>query len=293
MYFVYRFLESEDPALLAEALWRHKVAHQIVLNDGKNELWLQKPSHLAIVEQLISIWKESPTSLKNYQYANDSSLTTPKKNVTSQLKKTPVTILLLLIALVVAAVTKLGSDLSTVSYFTISPFEITNNQIYFYQLSEVFSRNEYWRLFTPALLHFSVLHLVFNTLWIWDIGRKLEFLLGSIVWSVGVVIVAILSNVLQYEISGYPLFGGLSGVVYGVIGFAWLLPVLNKQWPTIISKQLMVFFTVWLGVGYTPIPEAIGLGSIANTAHSIGLIAGLLLGFVYGAFTRNRRIKLG
>ncbi|MFQ3187646.1 MAG: GlpG protein, partial [Marinomonas primoryensis] len=207
----------------------------------------------------------------------------------TQLTLAPVTAGLLIVTLLVAVVTKLGSDFTVVGYLSITPFDIKNGHIYFYTLSEVFSKGEYWRLFTPTLLHFSVLHIVFNTLWIWDIGRRIERQLGSILWSVGILIIAIISNVLQYEISGYPLFGGLSGVVYGVIGFAWLLPLFNKRWPIIISKQLMIFFIVWLAVGYTPFPEMLGLGSIANTAHSIGLLTGLALGVVYWVATKHRQ----
>ncbi|ETX11694.1 protease [Marinomonas ushuaiensis DSM 15871] len=289
MYCVYRFEQTEDPKVLTEALWHHKIAHQVIFNEGRNELWLRDPRQLPALEQILALWKENPLEL-DYSQSNISTFTAPSSNLSlvAQFKQNPVTILLLLVTLLAAALTKLGANFDMVGQFTISGFDARDGKIYFYNLSEVMARKEYWRLFTPALLHFSVLHLVFNTLWVWDIGRKLERLLGSVVWAVGVFIVAVLSNILQYEISGYPLFGGLSGVVYGLIGFAWLLPILNARLPTIISKQLMIFFTVWLGIGYTPFPEMIGLGSIANTAHSIGLLSGLALCLVYWLATKHR-----
>lgn len=288
MYFVYQFKKTEDPKGLTEALWHHKVAHQIIFKDGHNELWVLDPSQLPTVEQLMTIWKGDPALLQQAQPATVTRTAT-KGGILSQLKLSPVTTILLLLTLLVAVITQLGGDIKTVGYFSISPFDIRNGHIYFYDMSEVLSKGEYWRIFTPTLLHFSVLHIVFNTLWIWEVGSKLERILGAIIWSVGVVIIAVLSNVLQYEISGYPLFGGLSGVVYGLIGFAWLLPILNKRWPIIISKQLMLFFIIWLGVGYTPFPEMIGLGSIANTAHTIGLLSGLILGVIYWLATKHRQ----
>jgi GlpG protein len=287
MYFVYQFKEAEDPKGLTEALWHHKVAHQIIANQRHNELWILDPSQLPAVEQLITIWKEDPSLLQRARPMVSTEVSSAN-GMLAQLKLAPITALLLLTTLLVAVVTQLGSDIAVVGYFSISPFDIRNGHIYFYDLFEVLSKGELWRFFTPALLHFSVLHLVFNTLWVWDVGRKLEALLGSIVWSIGVLVIAVLSNVLQYQISGYPLFGGLSGVVYGLIGFAWLLPTLNKHWPVIISKQLMVFFMVWLAVGYTPLPEMLGLGSIANTAHTIGLLTGLILGLAYWFITKKR-----
>ncbi|MEP0072086.1 MAG: rhomboid family intramembrane serine protease [Marinomonas sp.] len=287
MYFVYRFELTEDPKALTQALWHHKIAHQVIFNEGHNELWLRDPRQLPALEKILTLWKDNPTEL-DYTKVEKGNLTQSNTSLFAQFKRTPVTIVLLLATLLVAVLTELGGNIETVGLFTISAFDVINGQIYFNNLSEIFVRNEYWRLFSPALLHFSVLHLVFNTLWVWDIGRKLERLLGSVVWAVGVFIVAVLSNILQYEISGYPLFGGLSGVVYGLIGFAWLLPILKTSFPTMISKQLMVFFIVWLGIGYTPFPEMIGLGSIANTAHSIGLLVGLGLCLVYWLVTKGR-----
>ncbi len=287
MHFVYQFSESEDPTLLSAALWWQKISHQVVFNQGHNELWILDLNKAPEVEAVLSVWKEDASQLVQYKPHSQTSSSTSSLGV--QFKNTPITILLIALTLLVAAATQLGADLNVISHFTITPFELKNGSIYFYDLSEVMARHEYWRLFSPALLHFSVMHIVFNLLWVWDIGRKLEYLLGSVVWSSGVVIVAVASNVVQYEIDGYPLFGGLSGVVYGLIGFAWLLPLLNKRWPTIVSKQLMVFFIIWLGVGYTPFPEMIGIGSIANTAHSIGLLTGLLLGSVYWLITKCKQ----
>lgn len=289
MYFVYQFQQTEDPKGLTDALWRHKIAHQIVSKQGHNELWIMDPQQLPTVRSLFTVWQQDPTSLQHADFQPVVTLSKPSQHgFVSQVKSAPVTSIVLVLTALVAVLTQLGSDLVSVGYFSISPFEIRNGQIYFFTLSQVIDKHEYWRFFSPALLHFSVLHIVFNTLWIWDIGGKLERIVGSIAWTLGVVCIAVLSNVLQYEIGGNPLFGGLSGVVYGVIGFAWLLPFLSKHWPILISKQLMAFFAVWLVVGYTPFPEMVGLGSIANTAHTIGLVSGLVLGIIYWLITKHR-----
>ncbi|TYL47779.1 rhomboid family intramembrane serine protease [Marinomonas sp. IMCC 4694] len=287
MYFVYQFQQAEDPKGLTEALWRHKIAHQIVLNKAHNELWIMDPQQLPTVKSLFELWQQDPILVQKAHFEPvATSLHSGERGLLSQVRSAPVTSIVLVLTVLVALLTQLGGDLNSVGYFSISPLEIRNGQIYFFTLSQVVDKHEYWRFFSPALLHFSVLHIVFNTLWIWDIGGKLERILGSFVWSLGVVIIAVLSNVLQYYISGYPLFGGLSGVVYGLIGFAWLLPLLDKHWPTLISQQLMAFFMVWLAVGYTPLPEMLGLGGIANTAHTIGLLSGITLAVVYGLLTR-------
>ena len=38
--------------------------------------------------------------------------------------------------------------------------------------------NDWWRFITPTLLHFSWMHLVFNCLWIWEFGRRIEGVVG-------------------------------------------------------------------------------------------------------------------
>lgn len=291
MYLVYQFDQNDDPTLLSETLWRLKISHQIALKDAHKELWITNSAHQSAVLQVIKIWQEKPDSLAQVERNNESKSSNSSGDLITQLRRAPGTFLVILASVLIAIITQLGSDLSTVSYFTISPLNVIGNQVRFYPLSEVLSRGEYWRLISPALLHFSVMHIAFNALWIWDLGRRLEKMLGTFSWCVGVVIIAIASNILQFEISPNPLFGGLSGVVYGLVGFAWLMPILNRSWPIIINKALMIFFIVWLAIGYTPLTEMIGLGSIANTAHSIGLVSGLVLGVVYWLITKLYSLK--
>ncbi|WP_133012478.1 rhomboid family intramembrane serine protease [Marinomonas flavescens] len=286
MYLVYQFDTSDDPALLSETLWRLKISHQIIVKGAHKELWVPDPSYQDAVLQLIQIWKHDPASLSSVKRNRDPRSSSNSSSLINQLRDAPATFFVILAAVIVAIITQLGSDLTTVSYFTISPLTVIGNQIRFFPLSEVISQGEYWRLISPALLHFSVMHIAFNALWVWDVGRRLEKIIGSFFWLLGVLIIAVASNILQFEISPNPLFGGLSGVVYGLIGFAWFMPMVNRSWPVIIHKPLMIFFMVWLAIGYTPLTEMIGLGSIANTAHSIGLISGLALGIVYWFITK-------
>ena len=279
MYLVYQFDSNDDPAQLSQTLWRLKISHKITMNNNQNELWLSASSHQAATLQLIQIWKEDPQALLRVNVNKNQK--TNRVGLINQFRNAPGTIVLIVAALIVAAITQLESDVTMIKYFTISPLDVIGNQVRFYPLSEVIGKGEYWRLFSPALLHFSVIHIVFNLLWVWDIGRRLERMVGSSLWLFGVFLIAVVSNVLQFQLSTNPLFGGLSGVVYGLIGFAWLMPILNRSWPTIISKPLMIFFIVWLAIGYTSLTEAMGLGSIANTAHSIGLASGLVLSLLY------------
>lgn len=78
-----------------------------------------------------------------------------------------------------------------------------------------------WRWFSHALLHFSLLHILFNLMWFWYLGGALEKRLGAGKLFVIMLISALLSGWMQAKFSGL-LFGGLSGVVYALMGYSWL-----------------------------------------------------------------------
>jgi len=135
---------------------------------------------------------------------------------------------------------------------------------------------EPWRLVTSAFLHFSATHLVFNLFWWWYLGGRVELSLGSKVLVGLFLFTAISSNLVQFYWQG-PLFGGLSGVVYGLFGFAIVMSA-NRGGPLWLPPMLIAFMIGWLLIGFS---EALPL-NMANEAH----LAGLISGFMAGVFVR-------
>lgn len=131
---------------------------------------------------------------------------------------------------------------------------------------------EPWRLIGPALFHFSWLHVVFNTMWWWQIGGSVEKILGKGELIQLFLLSAIVSNLGQFLVSG-PNFGGLSGVVYALVGYAWWAGWLAPEKGLSLSKPIVGFLLVWLLLGYT---DAMPV-NMANTAHLLGLICGCFL----------------
>lgn len=132
-----------------------------------------------------------------------------------------------------------------------------------------------WRWFSHALLHFSLLHILFNLLWWWYLGGAVEKRLGKGKLFVITLISALLSGWMQAKFSGI-WFGGLSGVVYALMGYCWLRGERDPESGIFLERGLIAFAILWLVIGWF---DAFGL-SIANAAHVTGLLVGLTMAFV-------------
>ena len=140
-----------------------------------------------------------------------------------------------------------------------------------------------WRYFTHALMHFSVLHILFNLLWWWYLGGLVEKRLGSGKLIVITIISALLSGYVQHKFSG-PWFGGLSGVVYALMGYVWLRGERDPESGIYLQRGLITFAVVWLIAGWF---DLFGM-SIANGAHVAGLAVGLAMAFADTLNARKR-----
>lgn len=141
--------------------------------------------------------------------------------------------------------------------------------------SEHFNLLEIYRLVTPALMHGSLSHIVFNLFWWFWLGSQLEKEHGKR-WLLNLSLVsALAAHTLQYIMEN-PWFLGLSGVVYGLLGYCWIAQKLNRL-SFSVPNGIFVMMLIWLVVGFTdylPVP-------MANWAHLGGLLAGMACAFVY------------
>jgi GlpG protein len=142
------------------------------------------------------------------------------------------------------------------------------------------SSQEWWRLITPTFLHFSLTHLIFNCLWIYILGSKIELIDGRGVFLTLFLISGLSSNLGQYFLTGDYLFGGLSGVVYGLLGYCFILDLENRGQRYDLPNTLYIFMFIWLLIGFTGLLKIFGFGNVANIAHLVGMIAGFILGLI-------------
>ncbi len=142
-------------------------------------------------------------------------------------------------------------------------------------LGNLLQNHEWWRLLGPAFIHFSVLHFIFNLLWWSMLGSQVERKFGSSFIIILFVVTALVSNLAQLMVSG-PNFGGLSGVVYGLVGFVWITGWLRPQWGLYLPKAIVGFMLVWLLLGFADVLWV----NMANAAHTAGLMSGCVMAWL-------------
>lgn len=147
-------------------------------------------------------------------------------------------------------------------------------------------QGEIWRLITPVVLHKDLLHILFNMLWLWYLGRPIEQRIGPIRTLLLSLIAGVGSNTIQYFMSG-PFFIGYSGIITALAGFIWMRERIApwEGYPlnrgtiyfllffilAVLGLQVAAFFIqIFTAYDFAP--------NIANTAHISGAVIGVLLG---------------
>lgn len=188
------------------------------------------------------------------------------------------TYILIMACVAVFFYSKGGKNLEAVrGLFIIDPETTRPGQF----LPQVFA-GQVWRLFTPIFIHFTPLHIIFNMLWLFQLGCMIEGRQSTLTLAALVAVVALVSNLAEYVFSG-PFFGGMSGVVYGLAGYIWLRGKYDRASGLYLDPMSITILLVWLVLCYTG-----AVGSVANTAHLAGLIVGVVWGWVSAYIATNR-----
>ena len=197
-----------------------------------------------------------------------------------QLRQAPIVFLLLVSSFIGTGIVEWMP--SVIHYLTIQDFLSIDNTQSFDSIIISINAGEPWRLITPIFLHFSIFHLTFNSLFLWVLGQKIEYSIGSVYFFMSVFFISIVSNLSQYLLAESVVFGGLSGLVYGLLGFSWISYKFSREPIMLIPQGLFGFMLVWLFLGISGTVEIISDIQVANTAHATGLISGMILGCLKG-----------
>ncbi|QDV61614.1 rhomboid family intramembrane serine protease [Crateriforma conspicua] len=145
-------------------------------------------------------------------------------------------------------------------------------------------KGQVWRLITPMFLHGSVIHLLFNMLWIYTLGSSLERLHGSLFFAglvlvsqiAGMLVQVLLPDWLPPSLQGSPFAIGASGAVFGLFGYIWIRPKVEALYPIRMPPQNVMLMLGWLVICMTPL-----IGNVANGAHLGGLLGGVAAAYLW------------
>lgn len=282
---------NEDLSGFSRLLQAQQIGHRISETGGVQQLWVADVATVAQVQQLYQHYQSLPAD--NLEFvASAPPLARPvAAGWQQQLRRFPLTVLVLGLTLLVALWTGVGDSLAQVVLLTFNAVDIRGDSAWFVPLSETLAAGQWWRLFTPILIHFGWLHLAMNALWFWELGRRIELQQGSLFLLGFVLLAALGSNFSQFWFSGPSLFGGLSGVLYALLGFCWIHQRLVPVPAYTLPKGVVGMMLVWLLLCLSGLITALGFGQIANAAHVSGLVIGCVAGLLAGLLARRRRVS--
>lgn len=274
---------DEDLTAFVQSLRSLGVAHRVAEQGNEQVLWVPDEQLAAQVREL---YARAPQGDPGLQPAHTSAQRA-RPGFLAQAKHSPLTLLVLALTLLVALLTWGGDNYDAVRWLSFVDFHIDGQYIYFGSFAQVIDSGQWWRLLTPMLLHFGLLHLAMNSLWYWELGRRIEARQGALMLLLLTLWFGLAANVAQYVYGGPALFGGLSGVLYGLLGHCWLFQWLAPNAAYRLPRGVLVSMLIWLLICMTGVFELLQFGAIANAAHVGGLIAGCLTGLLGGLLARR------
>ncbi|MCP4596351.1 rhomboid family intramembrane serine protease [Neptuniibacter sp.] len=263
---------QEDLTEFTQFLWQNEIPHRVLEFDDRQELWVARSISSEQICRLFELWRrgEDLSQLNisvNHNQGQNDFFTTAKRAWFSTA--------LIFFSAMLSFLIGFGENIDLLRHFTFTEIFLQGDNLYTRALLHNVESFQLWRFISPIFLHFSAPHIIFNALWIWIVGTRMEIMQGRLPLLLLVLFAGVASNFAQYWVSG-PMFGGLSGIVFALLGYAWLWDKLNSANRFGLPPALMGFMLFWLVLGYTGVLEGIGFGAIANTAHLVGLIAGLI-----------------
>ena len=263
--------------------WQQAASEQLLLVDSE--------SNSERIAELIHDWRLEQSSSRGMV-----DVQSIKTWLVRSTRLFPLTVLLMVINLVClpAGLSLADSGEVTELLRALSPYAIVlSPQGYLLQpLAEGLTDGGWWRLVTPMLLHFSWLHITFNLLWVWEVGRRIEYIHGWRWLAVVTAIASVAANALQAILAPMQLFGGMSGVVFAYLGYVMIWDWLRPNSRIGLAKGIYLVMLAYLILGFSGFIDLLGLGSLANGAHLGGLLAGMALGSIR-AFLHRELVSPG
>jgi len=273
---VKKFPLNTDLTHITGFLRERSIMHRVYEEAGEQVIAVNDERMVGPVAQFLSEVEQGKLIIQQDASATPEVATTDSPSFLLQVLSAPITSALIVLSALGALVAGVRDTVPLMQWFTFQ--DITSG--YFVPLEDSLRSGQIWRLITPAFLHFGILHFVFNSLWMWDLGRRLELYIGKRTYFLFFIVTAIISNSAQYFWAPNSNFGGMSGVVYALVGFIIVSQKLSPHRLTAVPASVLGFMLFWLVLCMTGAIDYLAGGGVANAAHVGGLLAGSAFAFL-------------
>jgi len=185
----------------------------------------------------------------------------------------PLTFVLIVASVVVFFLSRFGDQTERVAFLSITQWWTDGAYVTYNRGLPDIHQGQVWRLFTPIFIHMSVIHIFFNMWWLRELGSMVEARQSTLLLGLLVLVIAAGSNLGEYWLGRTVTFGGMSGVLYGLLGYIWIRGKFDPGSGLFLHPTTVTMMLVWLVVCYTGY-----VGAIANAAHVVGLVIGMVWG---------------
>lgn len=238
------------------------------------EIWVLNDDHLSRAQSELDGFLAAPKDPR-FQVSLPKSTkkpVTPRRRIVES-SRVPATRFLIAACIVLTIYTGLGArHPELINLMAYSRYVKTGPN---WPLSPEIMDGQVWRLFSTIFIHLSAMHLLMNMYWMWILGNIIERKKGTAQLIVLTLLTAAGASMTQYYIFG-PAFFGISGVVYGLLGYIWMKSMVAPEEGLWVPESLVIFMLAWLFLGVTGSLDALGM-RIANGTHFGGLVTGMLI----------------
>lgn len=259
-----------DLSPITRQLWAHRIIHRVVMEDGKQCLLLANPADVDQVRQWVEEWKAGTLVKPESGPVAAGSMT----RVMMTLGQSPFAFLMILAWVALYLVWEFQPDwlllwsLPGAEYW---PQQRMEPDVWF-SIGLV----DFW---LPCLIHFSVMHMLFNMFWWWVIARPIEHKDGLLPLLLLMLATGLVGNGVQWWFFG-PGFGGASGIVFGIMG--WLgWRQLRRIAVYEVPSGLLPLMAGWMLLTIMGDQLMAGSSDTAHGAHLGGLVAGILMAMIW------------
>ena len=260
---------GEDLRRFSTLLWQQGLPHRIAEHRDEQVLWVGSDAH---AQRLVELYQRHQRGELLEVEPPPSRPARSASSLAQRARSAPMVLVLLALSVLGALITSVDADYRITSLLTFYRMEFIGGGAL---LS--WPKGELWRLITPIFLHFGLLHIAFNGLWLWELGGMIERRHGAVRLLGVVLLVGAASNVAQ-AMAATSIFGGMSGVLYGLLGYILLWNKLRPEQALPLVPGVALVLLVWLVLCLAGFASLIGAGEIANMAHVSGLACGAVLG---------------